>query len=38
MPLAFDLEVDDIDLRSTIAAYLDYSERQRRERGSRPAA
>jgi hypothetical protein len=31
-PLAFDLEVDDIDLRSTVAAYLDYSERQKRAR------
>lgn len=37
-PLAFDLEVDDIDLWATIAAYLDYSERQRRERKADSAA
>ncbi len=34
-PVAFDLEVDDLDLRATIAAYLDHVERRRqaRERG-----
>ena len=31
-PIAFDLEVDDIDVRATIAAYREYSER-RRSRG-----
>jgi hypothetical protein len=33
-PLAFDLEIDGIDLRATIAAYRDYAERRRRARGS----
>ena len=28
-PVAFDLEVDDIDVRATIAAYRAYSERRR---------
>ena len=36
-PLAFDLEIDDIDLRSTIAAYIDYAKRRRRERGAKAA-
>ncbi len=31
-PLAFDLEVDDIDVRATIAAYLDWVERRKIER------
>jgi len=31
-PMAFDLEVDDIDVRTTIAVYLDHAERQRRQR------
>ena len=31
-PLAFDLEVEDIDVRATIAAYLDYAARRRQER------
>ena len=34
-PVAFDLEVDDIDLRATIAAYRDYSEQRRRRRSVR---
>jgi hypothetical protein len=29
---AFDLEVDDIDLRSTVAAYLDHQQRERQKR------
>lgn len=29
-PIAFDLEVDDIDLRATIAAYLDHLGRRKR--------
>ncbi len=36
-PIAFDLEVDEIDVRATIAAYRDYSERRRQGRGSNPA-
>lgn len=28
-PIAFDLEVEDIDVRATIAAYLDHVERRR---------
>jgi len=36
--VAFDLEVDDIDLRATVAAYLDHQERQRRERRARHVA
>ena len=39
-PIAFDLEVDDIDVRATIAAYLDHARRKealsRRRRSSRP--
>ena len=31
-PVAFDLEVDEIDLRATIAAYLEHAERRKRER------
>jgi len=31
-PVAFDLEVEDIDVRATIAAYLDYEARRRQER------
>jgi len=31
-PVAFDLEVDDIDVRATVAAYLDHQQRSRRER------
>ena len=31
-PMAFDLEVDDIDVRTTIAVYLDHAERKRRQR------
>lgn len=30
-PIAFDLEVDDIDIRATIAAYRDHTERRRLE-------
>lgn len=37
-PVVFDLEVDDIDVRATIAAYRDHLERRRRARGSGPAA
>jgi hypothetical protein len=37
-PLAFDLDVDEIDIRATIAAYRDYAERKRRARTSNPAA
>ena len=33
-PVAFDLEVDDIDVRATIAAYRDYARRRRRSRAS----
>jgi hypothetical protein len=36
-PVAFDLEVEDIDVRATIAAYRDYSARQRQSRSSEPA-
>jgi hypothetical protein len=36
-PVAFDLEVDDVDVRATIAAYVEYSERRRQRRGSPPA-
>jgi hypothetical protein len=35
-PVAFDLEVDDIDVRATIAAYRDHAERRRRRRGPPP--
>ncbi|MHC4453002.1 MAG: DUF2087 domain-containing protein [Planctomycetota bacterium] len=31
-PVAFDLEVDEIDVRATVAAFLDHQSRQRRER------
>ncbi len=31
-PLAFDLEVDDIDVRATIAAYIDWVERRKTDR------
>ena len=37
-PVAFDLEIDDIDIRATVAAYLDHSKRRRQQRGSNPAA
>ncbi len=30
-PVVFDLEIEDIDVRATIAAYLDYSARRRGE-------
>ena len=33
-PLAFDLEIDDIDPRSTVAAFRDYSERKKRTRSA----
>lgn len=33
-PTAFDLEVDDIDLRATVAAYREHLEQQRRRRRS----
>lgn len=36
-PVAFDLEVDDIDVRGTVAAYLDHAERRRQQRGGEPA-
>jgi hypothetical protein len=36
-PVAFDLEIEDIDIRATIAAYRDYSARRRRDHGSDPA-
>ncbi len=32
-PFAFDLEVDDIDVRATIAAYRDYAARRKQHRG-----
>ena len=32
-PIAFDLEVDDIDVRATIAAYRDYAARRKQRRG-----
>jgi hypothetical protein len=35
-PVAFDLEVDEIDVRATIAAFVEYSARRRRR--SRPVA
>jgi len=31
-PMLFDLEVDEIDVRATIAAYLDYAERKQADR------
>jgi hypothetical protein len=31
-PLAFDLEVDDVDVRATVAAYRDQAERRKQER------
>lgn len=37
-PMAFDLEVDGIDVRATVAAYRDHLERRKRQRGSNPAA
>ena len=37
-PVAFDLEVDDIDVRATIAAYRAYAERRRQRRDSKPTA
>lgn len=33
-PVAFDMEVDEIDVRATVAAFLDYNERRRQERRS----
>jgi len=36
-PMAFDLEVDDIDLKATIAAYRDYQQRRRRSPPDRGA-
>lgn len=36
-PVVFDLEVDDIDVRATIAAFRDYSKRRRQLRSSNPA-
>jgi hypothetical protein len=35
-PVAFDLEVDDVDVRATIAAYLDHVRRRARRRASDP--
>jgi hypothetical protein len=35
-PMAFDLEVDDVDVRATIAAYREHSERRKRD--GRPAS
>ncbi|MGH0035672.1 MAG: DUF2087 domain-containing protein [Myxococcota bacterium] len=37
-PVVFDLEVEDIDIRATVAAYRDYSARRKRGRGADPAA
>lgn len=34
-PVAFDLEIDDIDVRATIAAYIDHAQRERAERAGR---
>ena len=34
-PVAFELEVDDIDVRATVAAYLDHRARRKHERGGR---
>jgi len=31
-PMAFDLEIDELDLLSTVAAYLDHAERERARR------
>ena len=31
-PVAFDLEIDEIDVRATIAAYVDHQARKRAER------
>src|SRR5262245_40326293 len=36
-PMAFDLEVDDVDVRATIAAFREHSERRRRRRRPAPA-
>ena len=33
-PLAFDLEIDDIDLRATVAAFRAYGERKKRTRSA----
>ena len=30
-PVAFDLEIDEIDLRATVAAYLEWADRKREE-------
>jgi hypothetical protein len=35
-PIAFDLEVDDIDVRATVAAYREYSERRKRRATTTP--
>lgn len=35
LPIVFDLEVDELDLRATVAAYRDYAERRRAQ--ARPA-
>jgi hypothetical protein len=37
-PMAFDLEVDDVDVRATLAAYREHSERRRRRGRQTPAA
>ena len=37
-PVAFDLEVDEIDVRATIAAYREHSEERRRRGRQTPAA
>ena len=34
-PVAFDLEIDDIDIRATVAAYRDQMERRAQERAKR---
>jgi hypothetical protein len=34
-PLAFDLEIEELDLRATVAAYLEHQRRRRSERSAR---
>ena len=36
-PVAFSLEVEEVDVRATIAAYRDYADRRRRKQGARHA-
>jgi hypothetical protein len=36
-PVAFELEVDEIDIRATVAAYIDYRQREKPKRGPKSA-